>query len=197
MDRSAEPQADASGFDARVAGVADHTKGREFLGRFLKAQRRISGYILTLLPHQADAEDVLQEVSVILWEKFDEQNPPVDFVSWACRVAYLKVQEHRRGQRRQRVIFSDETLDRLAEAGLARAGELRFDERHAMLGQCIGKLGRRDRELLAARYREGATARSAAEGLGRTLDAVYKALARIRGLLHNCVERSLAAEGRL
>jgi RNA polymerase sigma-70 factor (ECF subfamily) len=88
-------------------------------------------------------------------------------------------------------------LERLAEAGLARADELRLDERHALLGQCIGKLGRRDRELLAQRYKEGATVRSAAEGLGRTIDAVYKALARIRGLLHNCVERSLAAEGRV
>jgi Sigma-70 region 2 len=62
--------------------------GRAFITLFLKSQRRIFAYILTLLPHQADAEDVLQEVSVTLWERFDENDPPEDFISWGCRIAY-------------------------------------------------------------------------------------------------------------
>src|SRR4051812_38209808 len=43
------------------------SKGRDFLARFVKAERRLFAYILTLLPHRADAEDVLQEVSAIMW----------------------------------------------------------------------------------------------------------------------------------
>ena len=150
------------------------SKGRAFLSRFLKAERRIFTSILTLLPHRADAEDVLQEVSVIMWEKFDEREPPEDFVAWGCRIAYFRIRDYRRWQRRQRVIFSETMLEQVA-ATLSGARTLHLDERREALSQCLGKLGRRDRELLAERLKEGASAQSTAACLGRSVDAVYKA----------------------
>jgi RNA polymerase sigma-70 factor (ECF subfamily) len=50
--------------------------------------------------------------------------------------------------------------------------------------------------LLEERLKESATVQSAAEVVGRSVDAAYKALARIRRLLHDCIERALAVEGR-
>ena len=171
------------------------SKGRAFLSLFLKAERRIFAYILTLLPHRADAEDVLQEVSVIMWEKFDEHEPPGDFVAWGCRIAYFRIRDHRRWQRRQRVVFSEAMLEQVAET-LSGSTPLQLDERREALAQCLGKLGRLDRDLLAERLKEGGSARSTAENLGRSVDVVYKALARIRRALHDCIARTLAAEGR-
>lgn len=191
----------------RGNGVSDHlaaldaeeddvfSKGRAFLGRFLKAERRIFAYILTLLPHRADAEDVLQEVSVIMWEKFDEHDPPGDFVAWGCRIAYFRIRDHRRWQRRQRVVFSEAMLEQVAET-LSGTRPLQLDERREALAQCLSKLGRPDRELLAERLKEGGSVRSTAESLGRSVDVIYKALARIRKALHDCIARTLAAEGR-
>lgn len=191
----------------RGNGVSDHltalhadeddvfSKGRAFLSRFLKAERRIFAYILTLMPHRADAEDVLQEVSVIMWEKFDEHDPPGDFVAWGCRIAYFRIRDHRRWQRRQRIVFSEAMLEQVAET-LSAARPLQLDERREALAQCLGKLGRRDRDLLAERLKEGGSVRSTAESLGRSVDVVYKALARIRRALHDCIARTLAAEGR-
>jgi RNA polymerase sigma-70 factor (ECF subfamily) len=172
------------------------SQGKAFLDQFLKAERRIFAYIFTILPHRADAEDVLQEVSKMMWEKFDAQMPPRDFVAWGCRIAHFRVQEHRRSRRRQRVIFSDELLEQLAETASMQASALRLDERHEALSFCLGKLGQRDRALLAERLKDGATARSTAETIGLSIDSVYKALARIREALHHCIARSLAAEGR-
>jgi RNA polymerase sigma-70 factor (ECF subfamily) len=172
------------------------SKGRAFLSRFLKAERRIFAYILTLLPNRADAEDVLQEVSVIMWEKFDEREPPEDFVAWGCRIAYFRVRDYRRWQRRQRVVFSEAMLERMAET-LSKPAPLQLDARSEALAHCLAKLARRDRELLAERLKEGASVRSTAESLGRSVDVVYKALARIRRALHDCVARALAAEGRI
>jgi RNA polymerase sigma-70 factor (ECF subfamily) len=170
--------------------------GRAFLGQFLKAERRIFAYILTLLPHRADAEDVLQEVSVIMWEKFDEHDPPGDFVAWGCRIAYFRIQHHRREQRRGRVVFSEEMLRQLAETISDEAAALQLDERYEALTHCLGRLGRPDRELLTERLKEGATAQSAAASVGKSVDSVYKALAKIRKTLLDCVARTLAAEGR-
>jgi RNA polymerase sigma-70 factor (ECF subfamily) len=170
-------------------------KGKVFLGLFLKAERRIFAYIFTLLPHRADAEDVLQEVSKLMWEKFDEASPPEDFVGWACRIAFYKVMEHRRSARRQRVIFSDSMLERVAETVSEHAAALRLDERRDALACCLGKLGRVDRQLLEERFKEGATVQTVAERLGRSADGVYKALARVRRALHDCIERTIAAGG--
>ncbi len=172
------------------------SKGEAFLGRFLKAERRIFAYILTLLPHRADAEDVLQEVSMMMWAKFDEREPPDDFVAWGCRIAYYRVRLHRRGRRRQRVTFSEALLERVAETMAEEATALQLDERLEALARCFGKLGRRDRELLAERLKEGATARSTAESVGRSVDTVYKAMARIRKAVFDCVARALDSERR-
>jgi hypothetical protein len=65
------------------------SKGRGFLSQFLKAERRIFAYILALSPRRSDAEDLFQEASMVMWEKFDEANPPEDFVAWGCRIAYF------------------------------------------------------------------------------------------------------------
>src|SRR6202040_3274100 len=66
-------------------------KGKVFLRLFLENERRLYAYILTLLANHADADDVLQEASLVMWDKFDEQHPPDHFLAWACRIAYFKV----------------------------------------------------------------------------------------------------------
>jgi RNA polymerase sigma-70 factor, ECF subfamily len=172
------------------------SKGQTFLALFLKAQGRIFAYILALLPHRADAEDVMQEVSMFMWNKFDERNPPGDFVAWGCRIAYFRIKEYRRAHRRHRVTFSDEILEQLSGIMVEETTALRLDERYEALSDCLGKLGRRDRELLVERLKEGATALSTAERIGRSADAVYKAMAKVRRALYDCVERTLAAERR-
>jgi RNA polymerase sigma-70 factor (ECF subfamily) len=175
-------------------GAGEPAKVKLFLRLFLQNQRRLYGYILTLLPHRADADDVLQEVSLVLWDKFDAEHPPDDFVAWGCRIAYFKVLDFRKKRQRSRVLFSQTVLDRLAETAIEQAGALQLDERREALGSCIEKLPPRDRDLLARRFAEGATTRSTAAEVGRSTEAVYKALAKIRQALFDCVTRALANE---
>jgi len=70
----------------------------------------------------------------------------------------------------------------------------RLDARLAALNDCIEKLPARDRQLLRLRYASGASAKIAAEAVGLSVHAVYRALARIRDLLHGCVSRAVAQE---
>jgi RNA polymerase sigma-70 factor (ECF subfamily) len=69
------------------------------------------------------------------------------------------------------------------------AGEL--DSRHEALGNCLQKLPSRDRELLLVRYEPGSGVEEAARCSGRTLQTAYKALARLRKLLLDCVTNQL------
>jgi len=133
---------------------------------------------------------------MIMWEKFDEANPPDNFAAWGCRIAYFKVRDYRKVRGRQRVTFSDAMLERMAASLATEAVSRHLDDRREALESCLGKLNGRDRDLLAERLKEGATAQSTAERTGRSVDAVYKAMAKIRRSLGDCVSRTLAIKGR-
>jgi RNA polymerase sigma-70 factor (ECF subfamily) len=171
------------------------TRNNLFLRLFLQNERRLYAYILTLLPNRADADDVLQEASLVMWDKFDERHPPDDFAAWGCRIAYFKVLDFCKKSQRSRVRFSQQMLERVAETAVGQAATLQLDERREALAGCIEKLTPGDRDLLTRRFAEGATTLSTAAAVGRSVDAVYKALAKIRQALFDCVTRALAQEG--
>jgi len=166
---------------------------RQFVTLLARHEARLHGYILTLLPHWADAEEVLQEVNLIMWEKFDQYEPGTNFFAWGCQIARYEVMRARRRRDRDHVRFSDATLDTLADETESMQDEL-VDRSQALL-ECMTKLPDRDRNLIELRYAEGATTLSVAEATGRSTDAVYKALARIRRTLHDCIQRALGIGG--
>ena len=179
----------------RPPTVGRPDKNKAFLRLFLLNQRRIYAYVLTLLPNRADADDVFQEASLVLWDKFDEASPPDDFAAWGCRIAYFKVLDFYKKGHRGKVRFSQALLERVAETAVEQAGTLQLDARRDALAGCIEKLNPRDRDLLARRFTPGATTRSTSEQVGRSVEAVYKALARVRHALFECAQRTLAREG--
>jgi RNA polymerase sigma-70 factor (ECF subfamily) len=176
-----------------AAGPPD--KHKAFLRLFLQNERRLYAYVLTLLPHRADADDVLQEASLVMWDKFDPASPPDDFTAWGCRIAYFKVLDFFKKGHRSKVRFSQALLERVAETAVEQAGTLQLDARRDALAGCIEKLSPRDRDLLARRLTPGATTQSTSKEVGRSVEAVYKALARVRHSLFECVQRTLAREG--
>ena len=58
-------------------------------------QRRIFSYIYTLVPSRSDAEDILQETSLVICEKFSDFKIGTDFAAWACQIAYWEVRRAR------------------------------------------------------------------------------------------------------
>ena len=87
----------------------------QFLDHFSKEARRIYGYILTLLPNWADADDVFQDTNRVLWEKFPEFEPGTDFFAWSMRVAQYQVMNYRQKQQRSKLVFSEDFIQTVAE----------------------------------------------------------------------------------
>ena len=83
----------------------------EFVRLYTASSRRIYTYILTLLPNRTDAEDVFQDVSALLWEKFHEFTPGTQFGAWACRIAYFKALKHRSRNAVRNRIFSPAAME--------------------------------------------------------------------------------------
>ena len=164
----------------------------QFLRLFAHNERGLRAFVRSLLPSREHSDEVLQETCVVLWRKFAEFEAGTDFLAWACTIARFEVLKYRRRLARDRHVFSVDLLQVLAdEAASERRHRLR--ELRA-LDQCIQRLGPGQRDLVAACYAPGATIRHAAEQLGRSAGSLYKALNRIRAVLLQCIEASLARE---
>ena len=175
-----------------TAAATDRTE--EYVRLQSRYQPRVFSFILTLVPHWADAEEILQETNVVLWRKFDTFNPGSNYLGWAKRVAYLEVLKYRRRNKKKLLLFSDEVLEKIADDEAEMAEGLQIQRQSLM--QCIRKLPDKDRNLIQVRYAEDATVKHVADQLGRSTDAIYKSLRRVRHALLNCVQRLTSAEDR-
>jgi RNA polymerase sigma-70 factor, ECF subfamily len=164
---------------------------KRLMSLMTRHQRQIFGYIFVLVPNRYDAEDLLQETSLVICEKFEEFEEGTDFVAWACQIAYWRVRYSRQKFARSKVVFNQEIVDALAQTASEMAEEL--DDRHVALASCLQALPTRDRDLLLVRYEPGGGVEEAARRSGRTLQTAYKALARLRKLLLDCVSDRLAS----
>ncbi|MFO0807919.1 MAG: sigma-70 family RNA polymerase sigma factor [Gemmataceae bacterium] len=164
----------------------------EFVRLLAQHQRRLYLYVVSLVPRPGDAEEVLQETNLVLWREFGQFRPGTNFAAWACRVAFHQVLAWRKKRQRDRLEFSDEFL--AAVAAEAEATDELLECRCRALATCLTRLPPHHRTLIQLRYSEGHGIDTIAEQLGRTVDAVYRALSRIRRELHECVTRSLAQE---
>ncbi len=166
----------------------------EFVRLFSLWTNSIYSYIHVLVPVHADAEDVFQETSRTLWEKFGEYHagPEEGFRAWALRIAQIEVLRHRQRQGRRHNLFSDRLHAALGEAALAAINQV--DPRLELLTGCYRKLSEEDRRLIDARYQIGSTVEAIAAELGRSVHWVYRALRRIHQALFDCVEEAQRAE---
>jgi RNA polymerase sigma-70 factor (ECF subfamily) len=164
----------------------------QFLRLFMESERRIYAFIVSVLPNLTDADDILQETSLILWKKFDQFRPGTDFVAWACRTAQFEVLKFYEKQGRSKLRFDAEGLEILQQEVVVMGPMI--EAQQTALARCLERLSDRDRDLLRRRYVDDATPKQIAQLVGRSLDAVYKALTRIRDSLLNCIQRKLEQE---
>jgi RNA polymerase sigma-70 factor, ECF subfamily len=157
---------------------------------FLKVQPQIYGYLRTMVLNRADAEDVLQDVARVLWQKFDQFEPGTRFDQWAYKIAYHQALCFMQKQRRAKLRFNSETLTLIADTCAAMNDE--FDEVRDALEACMERLLEPDREIVRLRFEPAATNRSVAASLGRSETAVSRALNRIYTVLLDCIQRRTA-----
>lgn len=164
----------------------ESAKTERFVRDLTENARRLYAYIYSLLPNWSDADEVFQETSAVLWTKYDEYQPGTGFREWAFRVAYFKVLQFRKAQGKNVLRFSDQFIDAVDRD--TQVGSELWNRRHRLLADCYEELRPQDRQLLDLRYEPGATTKDVAARVGRSPDAVYKAMNRIHEQLLDCIE---------
>lgn len=170
----------------------DTDRTSRFVRLLAACERQLASYVLVLVPNFADADEILQETKLRLWDQFNEYDPEKDFGAWAKTVAYYQILTYRKQKGRNKVVFSTDMVSLLADE-LAHRDDALSDRSSAML-LCMKRLNTKYQTLLREFYGRPSTIESVAGTVGMTVAAARKALSRSRQALYECIERRLCQE---
>lgn len=169
---------------------------RVFTRLFARHAGALRCFVRTLLPTWDDVDEVMQDVSIAAWTKFERFDPQTDFARWAATIARYEVLNYRRTKARDRLVFDEDLIRLLADECQEEFAQSE-QERRALDG-CLDKLPIDQRELVLRVYAAGQKIKPIAEEVGVSPNALYKTLGRLRLILLRCIEETLtraAAEG--
>ena len=166
---------------------------QRFLSLFLRSEREIYRYVAALVPNMDDAEDIVQQTALALWEKFDAYDPSRPFTPWACRFALNKARQWIERHQRWRALLEGGLAEELEQ----RREELKpeLEDRFRHLEGCLGQVPAEQRSLVEGYYYRREEIDRIAAGAGRTVASTYKTLQRIRQALQGCIESAAKPEG--
>jgi RNA polymerase sigma-70 factor (ECF subfamily) len=163
-----------------------------FLRIHMAHQRALYGFLLAAVRNPVETDDLLQQVTLVLWKKFGEFREGAPYLPWAFGIARREVAAHFRRLGRGERCAPLDILDQVAPA-LEDLDAPLTRERGA-LAQCVEGLPAPLREILRARYDEGTSLRALAARLGQSLAAVNMKIVRLRRALLDCTRRRLAED---
>lgn len=164
---------------------------KAFVAEITAVQRRLHGFVRTLVYDRDAIDEIVQETNVTLWEQAERFEPGTNFAAWACKVAWFKVLEYRRGRKLTRIRFADELVETLATESIQ--AEEDYASERAALERCVAKLSARHRDLLALYYEKRLPLPEIAAAIDSNANALGQMLHRIRASLRECVRRQLGS----
>ncbi len=167
----------------------------DFLRLFVRHQQEIYAYILTLVPHVHDADDLFQEGMTVMWRKFDQFEAGTNFAAWGIQIMRYQILDYRRNQARSKQILMEESLfETLMDHMPAIQDEMAL--RIEALRKCQSLLSDRARRIIKMRYEHNAPAEEIASYLKVSRRHIYHILGQINGVLLRCMRRTLAERSR-
>jgi len=165
---------------------------RDFVQLMTEYQPRLYGYILTLAGNPDAANDVLQDVNIVLWKQSAQFTPGSNFKAWSFRIAHFQYMAHRQKRLRDKILFSDELISKLATE--AKDVDELYEQRKVSLERCLELMPERSREVIRLRYADELNMDQMSEKLRRNSNAVYQILFRARRWLIECVQKEALSE---
>jgi RNA polymerase sigma-70 factor (ECF subfamily) len=171
------------------AGAPDDSQRYElFVKYLLDHEPAVRAFLRGLLPTWQDVEEVTQEASLVAWRKFSSFEEGTSFGGWFLTIARYQAMTYRRRLARNPLIFSNDLWDVLAE----EAGQVEYLEiRRQNLERCLDELGENNRKLIMKVYEPGVVMREVAKQTGKSEQAFYKFVQRLRAVLLKCIAKAM------
>jgi len=164
-----------------------HTENVQRL--FVKNTSLIKGFITGLLPDFNAADDIFQEVFIIVTSKSGSFRDGTDFMAWVRAIAKRKILEYYRSSNREHIGLDPDIMETVTEA--ASKPDIKTAVLKQALAYCLEKLPPRLKELMHLRYFKAFTPSQISNAVSWTLNAVHVGLSRARSMLHDCTEHRL------
>lgn len=159
----------------------------------LRERLALTAYIATVTRDFHLAEDIFQDVCVKAVGKGGDFDSPEHLMNWARVSGRHRAIDVLRTRDGKVIGLSEEMLAALEPVwpeGEAAQGSASIEA----LRKCLERLTPNNKEIVRLRYFEGRAGQQVAEAMGRKLETVYQALARIHRTLGDCVRQRLASE---
>lgn len=164
-----------------------------FLSLFEADRKRLYAYIFAFVTNASAADDIFQETSMVLWREFEKFTPGTNFSKWANGIAFNRIREYRRANKKMMLGLSEEVLEALVEV---QTQEQEKEKRWQMLQTCRGDLPEHTQGLYEDFYVKNLKAQQIAEQSGRSIFAIRKSIHKLRKVLFDCVEQKMRKEAR-
>lgn len=165
-----------------------HLDREQFAALWAKSQRLIAAYIAGAVSSFHDAEDIMQEVALVVARRHADYNPSLPFENWAIGIAKRQIQSYfRKSAVRSPMLLDSALLEQFTKVYESLADDLKL--RQELLADCVKQVEGRSREALELCYRRNLRGEEIAQQLGISHSAVRTLLHRVRGALKNCVDR--------
>ncbi len=162
--------------------MATHTEQVQQL--FVRHSGLLHGFIASICGDLVLAEDILQEVFLVVTKRADTFALGSDFLAWARVIARFKTMELLRERKRERATLS---LEALAALESVAPDVDAWQQQREALHRCLDKLTPGQRQLTALAYGEGLSPAQIAERQNKAANVVHVLLSRMRRALRECV----------
>ncbi|MCP4582127.1 MAG: sigma-70 family RNA polymerase sigma factor [candidate division Zixibacteria bacterium] len=178
---------DHNQFDDSQGRIADSTE-KDFMGLILSNQKRLFGYIITMVPNYSDAEDILQDTMTIMWQKFHQFERGSNFVAWGISIARYRIMKYRERRAHTKLKLDKDVFELLEK----RSGPMldTLSARLDALKDCIKKLTGKEIDFIKMRYQEDLSFQKIASSVGLSVSGVFKAVSQVHYKLILCMRRS-------
>jgi RNA polymerase sigma-70 factor (ECF subfamily) len=154
------------------------------------SQMNIYAYIMSVVGNSNDADDIMQNTSALMWERYSEFKSGTDFVRWGISIAHYKIKEFRKQQNRHQ--FNGEVLEKIHDQAQDKLSDLSsYIEK---LHRCLGKLPPSDLILVKLRYQSSNSIKKISNRINISVQAVYMKLSKIHGMLSRCIKQLIIQE---
>lgn len=167
---------------------------QEIIVRLLLRERtKILAYIWSIVRDEDLADDIYQDISVLVLKKMDQIKDEDHLQKWLRTTARYKAFNVLQ-KRKHAPLALDAVMMEQLEAEWEEYDDVHSNEVVSALRKCLAELSPYARQLVHLRYAEGLSGQVLAKALNRKLHTVYMAVSRVHRVLAKCIHKRIGGE---
>lgn len=172
--------------------------GEERRDRILRSafecREELVTYARALLGNYAAAEDAVQEAMLVVVAKYEQFEEGTSLLAWCRSIVRIEVLRAKQRHQRERTLAKkvlDDAVDAAFEEFQSSRASHERELRREALAQCVEQISDRSKRVLESRFIDELGYPQIGERLSMSIEAVRKALFRVKKQVRECVETRL------